>query len=214
MIRLIVTSSCFVFIPIVFSMQQSFWLHDTESWMRFILLCGFLVLIADFIALRIENSTTQNVMTSGLVRYARKKELLKYQNVISSMDDEELGATLAMAANFRNNFLKRTGLDLANPIVAIESDPKIYYELVQFAAEWKKQKKLSEAASSTLWVQTLHAASDPVLRKYGRNLWKELARGFAHVAEASEELYLAQRKELELDGATSFPNGFTPNLDS
>lgn len=149
-------------------------------------------------------------LISCLFRYARKTELLRYHDSVSSMDGAELGLTLALAANFRNSYLKTTGIDLADPFAAIAIHPALLSELSSMLVTYEQKNESLKVASLSLWVHTVRAASDLHLRSYGIDLWCEVGRGISHVAEAAENFYLTQREELDLSGVTEFPVGFTP----
>ena len=212
MIQLVFSGCCFVFITALLFVAEPF--GDTlgmEEWLQIIFLYSISIFLAYLVAARIENSTTKNGFVLGLVRRMRKRELEEYLNVVSKLDGAALGATLAMATDLRNMFLKKTGIDLADPVAAMENNPKIFYLLYDMVEELERENKMLEAALLTIWVHTLRSASDPRLRKYGRTLWRELSRGFSHVAEAAERIYVTQGQKLNIDGATEFPVGLSPS---
>lgn len=211
MIQLVFSGYCFIFLTLFLYLAEPFGntLGMTE-WLQIAFLYSISIFLAYIVASRVENSTTKNSIVLGLLRRTRKKELQEYLDVVSKMDGAALGVTVAVAANLRNSFFKKTGIDLADPVAAMENNPKIYYELYYMVEELEREKKLLEAALLTIWVHTLRAASDPRLRKHGRKLWGELSRGFSHVAASAERISATQGQKLNIDGATEFPVGFTP----
>lgn len=212
MIQLVFSGYCFAFITLFLFIVEPFGdALGMREWLQILFLYSISLFLTYIVASRIENSTTRNSIVLGLLRRTRKKELLEYLNVVSKLDGAALGVTLAVAANLRNIFFKKTGIDLADPVAAMENNPKIFYELYYMVEELEREKKLLEAALLTIWVHTLRAASDPSLRQHGTKLWEELSRGFAHVAESAERIYATQGQKLNIDGATEFPVGLSPN---
>ncbi len=143
-------------------------------------------------------------------RIAQERDVKSFLSIIKSMDGREVALVALFANNFRQEFEKETRVDLHDPMLAYDNDPGIVLELSMKARRFQKSGRNPAAASVMVWVHTLRGAADPHLRKYSREVWGELERGFEYVGEASAMLLFEERMMISTDGATDFPIGFTP----
>lgn len=152
---------------------------------------------------------TTNI-AQGFARVAQKRDVNSFISIIKSMDGREVALVALLANNFRREFEKETRVDLHDPMMAFDNDPGIVLQLSMKARKFQISGQHPAAASVMVWVHTLRGAADPHLRKYSREVWGELERGFEYVDEASAMLMLEERMMISPDGATDFPIGFTP----
>ena len=59
-----------------------------------------------------------------------------------------------------------------------------------------------------VWLHTMRAAARLELRPLGRDMWRELARGFPYVEESVEEWSMLTDDTLDMSRATEFPKGY------
>lgn len=62
-----------------------------------------------------------------------------------------------------------------------------------------------------VWLHTFRSAARLELRSLGREMWKELERGFPYIEESAMLFWELTGRKLDIDGATSFPIGLTPD---
>ncbi len=61
-----------------------------------------------------------------------------------------------------------------------------------------------------MWVHTFRAAARLELRGLGREMWKELERGFSYIDESVSEFAVLTGDILNTEDANSFPIGLAP----
>jgi hypothetical protein len=70
----------------------------------------------------------------------------------------------------------------------------------------------SDAAGVMVWLFTLRCGAALELRQRGRELWKELQRGYPHVKEAADSLGALSGKTINIDGFDRVPIGLEPSV--
>ena len=63
----------------------------------------------------------------------------------------------------------------------------------------------------TVWIHTLRSVSNPVIRTYGRQMWKELSRGFNYIEGKKENYRWIYGVEPSSELAGQFPIGLDPS---
>ena len=61
-----------------------------------------------------------------------------------------------------------------------------------------------------VWVHTLRAITEIDLRGLGREMWKELERGFSHAKQGKDDMFVMTGVEIDLSNLGKFPTGLTP----
>lgn len=140
-----------------------------------------------------------------------KSEISEYIQIIKGLGDEELGMAVLSALTLRKEILKSSNIDLMDPIIALRQKPDLTITFSKKHEEFTAQKKPHLTVPYTIWIHTLRSVSNPVIRTLGREMWKELSRGFNHV-EGKKENYIwiygnAPISEL----AGQFPIGLDPS---
>ena len=74
----------------------------------------------------------------------------------------------------------------------------------------KKKNNPIAASALMVWAHTARAGIRLELRSLGRELWRELSRGFPHVDEAAASFKALSGRSLNIEGAKQFPKGLTP----
>ena len=139
----------------------------------------------------------------------QEKELRKFIAILSSMDGSELGLVVAMSTDARNLYAS-AGKNFLEPLLLGTQDPMFTFKLVGDIKKLQKQNNPSGAASLMIWAHTMRASTSLELRPLGRQMWKELQRGFPHAEMASYEHRLLTGMALNIDGYNQFPSGLTP----
>ncbi len=157
---------------------------------------------------------TKNAFKAGTKRKitaVQTAELNEYINVLKGADDEELGVAVATALHLAEKYKIETGIDLFQPMSAIQQSPDITFE---FASEIEKAQAAKEAHRSTpllVWAHTLRGFSNPALRLHARKMWAELSRVFPYAATAAGECSIIFGEPLQIDRLGEFPDGLNPN---
>lgn len=140
------------------------------------------------------------------------REVNGYISKLRGMDGDEIGGVVALSTHMRNQFLNETDLDLFFPFETAIADPFLVSRLSRYAK--KIQKKgligLINSAGILVWIHTLRATMNPDLRMKAREMWGELSRGFPYVEEGARLLEEMTGETLDLRGAGTYPDGFTP----
>ena len=128
------------------------------------------------------------------------------------MDGDEIGGVAALAAHMRNRFFDETGIDFLYPYSATASDPHCIVKMSQLAKFSQKGGLVGQinAAAVIVWVHTLRATMNPDLRKQTREMWGELSRGFPYIEYGAGLLEEMTGETLDLRGAGTIPDGFSP----
>ena len=140
-----------------------------------------------------------------------ERDLRDFLGRLRSMDASEIGFVVACATDVRKE-LQAAGHDVLDPINCGALHPEIFTELGGTIRTFQKRGQLQDAAALMVWAHTLRAGSvgGPRIRALGREMWKELARGFPYVEMAATNYQAISGVILDIDGADQFPIGLTP----
>ena len=67
----------------------------------------------------------------------------------------------------------------------------LQFRMSEIAQTFQRQEEYASASGAKVWLFTLRSCTIPEARLLGRNIWKELARGFPHVLTALDEFEAA-----------------------
>ena len=126
--------------------------------------------------------------------------------------DAEIGAMLAVATDWRNRCRDKTGVDLLKPAECVAETPGIFGELAGLVREAQRAKRPELAAAIVIWLYTCRGATGERHRDNALAMWRELARGMAHVPACAAGLETALKQTLDIDGHDRFPKGFDPRI--
>jgi hypothetical protein len=147
---------------------------------------------------------------ASLVRI-QGREMIDCIGRLQSQDSDEVAAILAVAMHYRNSMLSELKMDLMYPLVAIQQDHRLADRLNRDLQEVQREKLFSLGSAIIVWLCTIRAAQEPALRSLGRDLWRQLARGFPHVHEAAASLGQISGVTINTSHAGRFPDGFAPD---
>ena len=139
----------------------------------------------------------------------QRQEMTHFVSLLKSMDGSEIGVVVAVATHVRHQ-LEAQGHNPTDPIAYTAINPEFALLLSRTAISLQKQQRLQDAAAFMVWLHTARAAIRLELRSLGRDLWRELARGFPHVEEGALSCHLLLGVRPNIEGADQFPQGFTP----
>jgi len=139
----------------------------------------------------------------------QKKELTAFTSNLQAVDGPELGLVVAIATHLRHQ-LEIDGHNILDPINYFSIRPEFPYFLSTTIIQFQKERRTQEAAGLMIWLHTFRSAARLELRALGRNMWKELERGFPYVEEGAAGYRVMMGIDLNVEGAESFPLGLTP----
>jgi hypothetical protein len=139
----------------------------------------------------------------------QREEMVNFIALLRSMDGSELGHAVAIATHARHK-LETTGHHPMDPIVYTSINPGFPLFLSRVTNEFKKKRQDQDAAAYMIWTHTARAGVRLELRSLGRELWRELSRGFPHVEESAHSFFLLSGIRLNISFAQQFPSGLTP----
>jgi len=138
----------------------------------------------------------------------QRKDLEDFLLRLRAMDGEEIGHLVAVATHVRHK-IEAKGHSLLDPL---SNEPWITAGLSKHTVQLQKEGDLVTAAGLMVWVHTLRAGSHLEIRQLGRNMWRELERGFPHVEDAALGAVVTLGVELNTDGSDSIPLGLNPEV--
>ena len=140
-----------------------------------------------------------------------KSEISEYLLIIKGLGDEELGIAVLSALILREEILKSSGIDLMDPLIALQQNPDLTITFSKKHEEFTAQKLPHLTVPYTIWIHTLRSVSNPVIRTLGRQMWKELSRGFNHVEDSKENYWLIYGIEPSSELVGQYPIGLDPS---
>lgn len=140
----------------------------------------------------------------------KKREIDDFISRLRAMDGSEIGFVVAMATHVRHELEAGSGWDLLDPITLNVLHPMASYEIAKFIQDLQKAGAQPVAAGAMVWLHTVRAAGELDMRQSGRDMWRQLERGFVHVNEAADGHFELIGALLKTSGANLFPNGLTP----
>ncbi len=116
------------------------------------------------------------------------KEMGRFIDGLSAMDDHEIGSIVAIATAIRIN-LETHGVIARDvfadgPLPPVEKLGVYQLEINRLARQFTKMGLPSDSAGVMVWSYTLRCLNVLELRPLGCEMWAELGRGFPHVEDA------------------------------
>jgi hypothetical protein len=145
--------------------------------------------------------------------HQEQRDLQDFVEKLRVMDGSEIGFVMAIALDWRNEFLK-DGNDMLQPFVVLVQSPHMRWIIVRTIKQLQQNGGVVGASGLMVWLHTLRAASRLENRRLGRDLWRELERGFSHIEEGAESAWRTYRKALDIKGGCVFPDGLAPTPEA
>ncbi|HKK14670.1 MAG TPA: hypothetical protein VKA14_08420 [Gammaproteobacteria bacterium] len=139
----------------------------------------------------------------------QRGELEAFVVRLRSMDDRRVGLVVARATDFRHH-LESQGHIVSDPIIYLAYNPRFPMALSRMILGLQGDARMQDATALMVWVHTLRAARSLELRDLGRQMWRELSRGFPYVETAAEHFGELTGGRLDIASATEFPRGLAP----
>ena len=124
---------------------------------------------------------------------AAKNEIVRFIAGLKGASDQELGMMIAIATIIRVNFTKMGRIPPEALDFGIRRDNNTDYKcevcavyLVNAIKQFQSIGQQSDAAGTMIWLHSVRSLNDPEIRLLGREMWKELDRGFPYAFEALE----------------------------
>ncbi len=137
----------------------------------------------------------------------QEHEMSDWIKKLHSLDGEEIATILAMAMHYRNALFDAENLDLMYPFVVSQRDPMLAVKLNNELKRAQEEKIFNLASGIIVWLFTVRAALEPALRSLGRDLWRQLARGFPHIENTAISFSELTNVTLDIREAGRFPDG-------
>ncbi|MER9875313.1 hypothetical protein [Mesorhizobium sp. M0195] len=140
----------------------------------------------------------------------QKRELEEFVGRLRAMDGSEVGMIVACATNHRNLVAQTRGWNLLEPALCEMQEPALALKIGQLIRDLQAKNRPELAVGFFVWLHSVRSAKNPDLRQLGRDMWKELGRGFEHVDDAAEGFEALTGFEFKIDGYNEYPAGLTP----
>lgn len=148
----------------------------------------------------------------GLEIKREKKDIRVFIDRLKVMDSYNKGLVVAWATDYKNQ-LEQEGHKVSDPYALNHTNPLFVVDLGNRVKGLQKNDKPEEAAALMVWLHTIRttcAGSRLELLGFGREMWKELERGFPYVEEQKLALEELTGKTVNIEGYQNFPKGLTP----
>lgn len=160
-------------------------------------------------------------MLNWVGRYFQKKEVKQFIEALKQQNAADIAPLIIVATSYRNGLKSNTEIDLLKPALCTITSPEILLVLRPEIKLKQRNQEYGVAAGLMVWLHTLRCISDPLLRKYGRELWGELQRGFEYVEPfiSNTGITIAAstpytKIPLDIHGYDLFPEGLTPSVQN
>lgn len=136
-----------------------------------------------------------------------EQDIKQFIQSIQGMDNEEIAYLILYATSARNMTFEKLGINYLDPIIELEKNP---YEVLQIGntiKQYQKDKQSAAASSLMVWLFTFRSVSQPEMRIYGKQLWRELNRGIVHINENMSILDSYYAVAMDITGYHQIPFG-------
>jgi hypothetical protein len=140
----------------------------------------------------------------------QKRELEAWLSSLKSANAHEIGMLVVMATSFRHSLERELGINLLTPL-ALGEDPFLAVRINRVIKSLRSKGNKSLAAGGLVWLHTVRCGQAPEMRQLGRDLWRELRRGFPHVAGTIKDLNDMKELHPSVEDANEIPTGLEPD---
>jgi hypothetical protein len=121
---------------------------------------------------------------------AAREDLDRFNASLRGATDREIGMVMAIATIIRlrlttSGRLPRNAFALPTPG---DGSAQLQLYLSGMVREFQKIGQPSDAAGAMVWLHSMRALGFPEVRELGRDMWKELQRGFPYVSDALSDI--------------------------
>lgn len=148
---------------------------------------------------------------------AAKEDLERFVASLRGASDEELGMLIATATTIRVRLMQSGSLPVHALALPTPGDgtARVQLHLANLVREFQKMGQPSDAAGAMIWLHSMRALAFPEVRHLGRQMWKELQRGFQNAPDALNDIEAITGKELPAESwvACNFiPEDLSPSF--
>jgi hypothetical protein len=118
-----------------------------------------------------------------------EQEIKQYIQSIQGMDNGDIACVILHATMARNVTGRNLGVNFLDPIIELENNVSITLKIGDMIKASQRDKQYVVAASFMVWLHTFRSISQPEMRIYGKQLWKELNRGIMYINDNTHMLY-------------------------
>jgi len=142
-----------------------------------------------------------------------ERELSEFISLLKNSEDRGVASIIAIATHQRHAFASSLGWDLLKP-ASIWAERRDCSLLMAKTYDQRRKKDNNPllGLDVAVWMHTLRATApeaSSALRALGREMWRELERGFAALPKAATKLARMVGGELNVDGARTIPVGLS-----
>lgn len=151
---------------------------------------------------------------------AMKNDIERFTAGLSGADDEELSTMLVIANIVRLRLIESGRIPPAALDFGIPRDDALALQcdmcpvaLVSLIKQFQKMGQPSDATGAMIWLHSVRALNVPEIRAHGREMWRQLERGFPYVEDALmgiQELVGERLPHNIGDELTFIPHGLEP----
>jgi hypothetical protein len=152
----------------------------------------------------------RNFFLRGLTRVS-ERDLQSAISLLQGMDGSEIAVVLVYAIDIRH---RTPAIMEASCDFASAGNPRFAGLLMALNRATKAARDRGdnvEAFAYLIWLHSVRAAQDTALRGSAKRMWRELSRGFGHIAEAEGTVGAILGRWPNSFGAREFPDGLDPN---
>jgi hypothetical protein len=143
----------------------------------------------------------------GMATKHQRKQIETFLAVLRSMSDSEMAELIVFVTHARHS-LEQDGHNVLDPLTLNISKPQLLSELVKLIQQFKSKGNEIAAVALTVWTFSMSASLRGELRPLGREMWRELARGFACVENAKQAVQKRAGLTVDVSDAKRIPVGF------
>lgn len=141
----------------------------------------------------------------------QRREIKSWLRNLRSLNSDDLGMIVTIATHVRHKIELKYHVDLLDPIVTYARDPDIELVVHQMIKAFQSSGMPESAAGAMVWLHTLRCGAALELRPLGRELWRELRRGFPFIEQSAAGLELLSDQQIIITDATRIPFGLEPD---
>jgi hypothetical protein len=143
----------------------------------------------------------------GMETKRQRKELETFLAGLRSMSDAEIAELIVFATHTRHG-LEQSGHNVLDPLTLNITKPHALPELIKLIQQLKAKGNEAAAAALMVWAHSMRAALRGELLPLGREMWRELARGFVSLPTAKNAVRQRVGTDIDVSDADRIPAGF------
>jgi hypothetical protein len=121
---------------------------------------------------------------------AAREDLERFNASLRGATDGQIGMVVAIATIIRLRLTTAGRLSRGAFVLPMPGDgsAELQLYLSGMVRQFQKMGQPSDAAGTMVWLHSMRALGFPEVRELGRDMWKELQRGFPYVSDALSDI--------------------------